>query len=277
MNKRILKVLTKREILSGVYGINVYFLIFLSCIMASIFFYTFLDTMKNGIITGTPMLTTFIFSVIPLSGLYFGVSAVTSIAKERSEKTIEVLFYGPVSEENYILEKYINKMFLYCYFLLFVIIFFVLSEKFMNFGLGTNFLKVCFLSILIVSCAVSFGIFLSTLAPSENMSIVILIGFYVCMGSLLILESMLGLPTHGNINVIQNMFLKIVHLSRRIDPIHYFSLGMSSISDGGKELLDFKLFKTSVDKYVLSVLESTIYSVIMIVASIISMKIKGVK
>jgi len=277
MNKRILKVLTKREILSGVYGINVYFLIFLSCIMASIFFYTFLDTMKNGIITGTPMLTTFIFSVIPLSGLYFGISAVTSIAKERSEKTIEVLFYGPVSEENYILEKYINKMFLYCYFLSFVIIFFVLSEKFMNFGLGTNFLKVCFLSILIVSCAVSFGIFLSTLAPSENMSIVILIGFYVCMGSLLILESMLGLPTHGNINIIQNMFLKIVHLSRRIDPIHYFSLGMSSISDGGKELLDFKLFKTSVDKYVLSVLESTIYSAIMIVASIISMKIKGVK
>ena len=207
MNKRILKVLTKREILSGVYGINVYFLIFLSCIMASIFFYTFLDTMKNGIITGTPMLTTFIFSVIPLSGLYFGISAVTSIAKERSEKTIEVLFYGPVSEENYILEKYINKMFLYCYFLSFVIIFFVLSEKFMNFGLGTNFLKVCFLSILIVSCAVSFGIFLSTLAPSENMSIVILIGFYVCMGSLLILESMLGLPTHGNINIIQNMFM----------------------------------------------------------------------
>jgi len=277
MNKRILKVLTKREILSGVYGINVYFLIFLSCIMASIFFYTFLDTMKNGIITGTPMLTTFIFSVIPLSGLYFGISAVTSIAKERSEKTIEVLFYGPVSEENYILEKYINKMFLYCYFLSFVIIFFVLSEKFMNFGLGTNFLKVCFLSILIVSCAVSFGIFLSTLAPSENMSIVILIGFYVCMGSLLILESMLGLPTHGNINIIQNMFLKIVHLSRRIDPIHYFSLGMSSISDGGKELLDFKLFKTSVDKYVLSVLESTIYSAIMMVTSIISMKIKGVK
>jgi len=277
MNKRILKVLTKREILSGVYGINVYFLIFLSCIMASIFFYTSLDTMKNGIITGTPMLTTFIFSVIPLSGLYFGISAVTSIAKERSEKTIEVLFYGPVSEENYILEKYINKMFLYCYFLSFVIIFFVLSEKFMNFGLGTNFLKVCFLSILIVSCAVSFGIFLSTLAPSENMSIVILIGFYVCMGSLLILESMLGLPTHGNINIIQNMFLKIVHLSRRIDPIHYFSLGMSSISDGGKELLDFKLFKTSVDKYVLSVLESTIYSAIMMVTSIISMKIKGVK
>jgi len=277
MNKRILKVLTKREILSGIYGINVYFLIFLSCIMASIFFYTFLDTMKNGIITGTPMLTTFIFSVIPLSGLYFGVSAVTSIAKERSEKTIEVLFYGPVSEENYILEKYINKMFLYCYFLSFVIIFFVLSDKFMNFGLGTNFLKVCFLSILIVSCAVSFGIFLSTLAPSENMSIVILIGFYVCMGSLLILESMLGLPTHGNINIIQNMFLKIVHLSRMIDPIHYFSLGMSSISDGGKELLDFKLFKTSVDKYILSVLESTIYSAIMIVASIISMKIKGVK
>jgi len=108
MNKRILKVLMKREILSGVYGINVYFLIFLSCIMASIFFYTFLDTMKKGIITGTPMLTTFIFSVIPISGLYFGVSAVTSIAKERSEKTIEVLFYGPVSEENYILEKYIN-------------------------------------------------------------------------------------------------------------------------------------------------------------------------
>jgi ABC-type transport system involved in multi-copper enzyme maturation permease subunit len=277
MNKRILKVLTKREILSGVYGINVYFLIFLSCIMASIFFYTFLDTMKNGIITGTPMLTTFIFSVIPLSGLYFGISAVTSIAKERSEKTIEVLFYGPVSEENYILEKYINKMFLYCYFLSFVIIFFVLSEKFMNFGLGTNFLKVCFLSILIVSCAVSFGIFLSTLAPSENMSIVILIGFYVCMGSLLILESMLGLPTHGNINIIQNMFLKVVHISRMIDPIHYFSLGMSSISDGGKELLDFKLFKTSVDKYVLSVLESTIYSAIMIVASIISLKIKGVK
>ena len=277
MNKRILKVLTKREILSGIYGINVYFLIFLSCIMASIFFYTFLDTMKNGIITGTPMLTTFIFSVIPLSGLYFGVSAVTSIAKERSEKTIEVLFYGPVSEENYILEKYINKMFLYCYFLSLVIIFFVLSDKFMNFGLGTNFLKVCFLSILIVSCAVSFGIFLSTLAPSENMSIVILIGFYVCMGSLLILESMLGLSTHGNINIIQNMFLKIVHISRMIDPIHYFSLGMSSISDGGKELLDFKLFKTSVDKYILSVLESTIYSVIMIVASIISMKIKGVK
>ena len=277
MNKRILKVLTKREILSGIYGINVYFLIFLSCIMASIFFYTFLDTMKNGIITGTPMLTTFIFSVIPLSGLYFGVSAVTSIAKERSEKTIEVLFYGPVSEENYILEKYINKMFLYCYFLSFVIIFFVLSDKFMNFGLGTNFLKVCFLSILIVSCAVSFGIFLSTLAPSENMSIVILIGFYVCMGSLLILEGMLGLPTHGNINIIQNMFLKIVHISRMIDPIHYFSLGMSSISDGGKELLDFKLFKTSVDKYILSVLESTIYSVIMIVASMISMKIKGVK
>jgi ABC-type transport system involved in multi-copper enzyme maturation permease subunit len=277
MNKRILKVLTKREILSGVYGINVYFLIFLSCIMASIFFYTFLDTMKNGIITGTPMLTTFIFSVIPLSGLYFGISAVTSIAKERSEKTIEVLFYGPVSEENYILEKYINKMFLYCYFLSFVIIFFVLSETFMNFGLGTNLLKVCVLSILIVSCAVSFGIFLSTLAPSENMSIVILIGFYVCMGSLLILESMLGLPTHGNINIIQNMFLKIVHISRMIDPIHYFSLGMSSISDGGKELLDFKLFKTSVDKYVLSVLESTIYSAIMIVASIISLKIKGVK
>jgi len=168
-------------------------------------------------------------------------------------------------------------MFLYCYFLLFVIIFFVLSEKFMNFGLGINFLKVCFLSILIVSCAVSFGIFLSTLAPSENMSIVILIGFYICMGSLLILEKMLGLPTHGNINIIQNMFLKIIHLSRRIDPIHYFSLGMSSISDGGKELLDFKLFKTSIDKYILSVLESTIYSAIMIVASIISMKIKGVK
>ena len=103
MNRRLLKTLTIREVLSGVYGINIYFLIFLSCIMASIFFYSFLDTMEKNVIVGSPIFPTFIISVVPVAGLYFGVSAVTSVAKERSERTIEVIFYAPVSEEDYIL------------------------------------------------------------------------------------------------------------------------------------------------------------------------------
>ncbi|MEA1992808.1 MAG: ABC transporter permease subunit [Euryarchaeota archaeon] len=277
MNKRVLRALTKRELFSGVYNLGIYFLIFLSCTMASIFFYSFLDTLEKGIVTGTPMLTAFIFSVIPVAGLYFGISAVTSIAKERSENTIEVLFYGPISEESYILSKYINKTILYCYYLLFTIVFFVISDKFIQFGLGIDFFRLCFLSVLIISCTVAFGIFLSTFFPSENMAIVGLIGFYLFMGMLVILESMFQFPTQGNITIIQNLFLKLIQYSRWIDPIHYLSLGISSIRSGGTELLDFKIFELTVDRYLLSVLESVVYSTAMTVAAIISLKIKGVK
>ncbi len=277
MNKRILTTLTKRELFSGVYSLSIYFVIFITTIIASIFFYSFLSTLEDGILTGTPLLTVFIFSVIPISGLYFGVSAVTSIAKERSEKTIEVLFYGPVSEESYILSKYINKMALFCYYLCFIIVFFVFSDRFIYLGLDLAFFKACVLSVLIISCAISFGIFLSTLAPSENMAIVILIGFYVLMGGLLAFESMLMLPTQGGISIIQDVFLKIIEYSRWIDPIHYFSMGISAVHTGGTKMLDFTLFTLTVDRYLLSVVESVVYSVAMIVASVISLKMKGVK
>jgi len=265
-----MRVLIKRELISSLYGWGVYAAMFIAFLVSSFILRNFLRGIReeNIFISSYPLNFPLFVSVVIISFYLVVVSAI-SISREREQGTLEVLFYGPVSSSSFLLGKYFTDMILYMIILGFSAIYFLGVSLLTNLGFTYLLVKAFLLSIFLASCVISFGLFISSLTGRVRSSIIWLVGILLAFLGLWFLQNMfLTFPSEAFTSwllYIRKTLFVTQHIINWVSPFSYLSRGMESIRIG------------SVKPFVLNIVYSIIYTVILLFLSIYILKAKGVR
>lgn len=261
----------KKEFMSTIRSGGIYFTMFFSFMIISIGLYFFTENIKNSVFilsrTMEPLSLIFMISVVGIFSLYFATNSVTTIARERHDKTLEVLFYGPIDEFSFIIGKFTGMMFVFLFMLLCSLAFILLVDLFVHIGNFYEILKLSFLSIFLISCIITLGIFLSIFTSSVSGSISLLIGFFIALTVLQIMGGIIDvfLGDNQSISMIKDTIMNLISNVKYISPIEYLSMGWDSIASKDNT------------KYLLSLLYSLIYSGVFLGLSTVALIKRGVK
>jgi len=271
-------VLGKKDFMEGIKSFGIYVVLIIAFLIAYAGFSIVNEAAKDGnvnIIFGMADIEKsvvlnhiFMLAVVFLSFLYLGINSVTTIAKERQEKTIEVLFYTPMDELSFIFGKYSGQIALYFYILLISLIFFIVLGFVFSMPITFDFVKVVILSVFLISCVISGGLLISTISSNISSSILILIGVSIGLMFIQMVGGIIGIipsdPTSLT-GIIKDAVSQLLSLTNYISPFAYLDMGWDAIG------------KSDNIKLVLSIFYSTAYSLIFLMLSVIILMKKGVK
>lgn len=266
-----IRVQTKRELRSTLYGTGLYIVLFLIFLGTSYLFLrsSLFNVTDAGIMALRNPITQPLFFAIGLAAAYLGLCAAISISRERDLGTLEVLFYGPVDSTTYVTGKYVQQMLAFAVMLVFAVVNFYLASLVTNFGFTSDLWGMLLLSFFLASCMVSFGIFLSAVSKRMAVSVVLFLAlmlfflvFSVAHSIIVTIPGRSLTPVLVYVRVIlDNMNLVVQWIS----PLAYFDRGSLALSMG------------HTGQYVISVVSSLVYSAVLLGLSIASFNRKGVK
>ncbi len=271
LSTKTIKVLTKRDLVSALHGWGIYVATFISFLLSSFFLARYLGGIRENNIRISPdPLSGFLFfpSVIIIS-FYLTILSSISVSRERDQGTLEILFYGPVSSSAFIIAKYLKEMLTYLLIVVFFFAYFWGVSGLTNLGFSYGLAKAIFLSIFLVSCWISFGLFISSLTSRVRNSILWVVGVFLGLWALYFGQGLLlSLSTEempAFLSYIGGAVSLIYQAVWWISPLSYLSRGMDAVNVGSMWL------------YGMSVLYSIIYSVVLMILSIFILKRKGVR
>jgi len=270
LSAHTMKILAKRELLSSLYGWGLYIAIFISFLVSSFILKNFLQGIReNNIFISSYPLNFPLFTSVVIISLYLVIVSAISISREREQGTLEVLFYGPVSSFSFLMGKYITDMLLYFIILGFFAIYFLGVSFLTNLGFTIALVKAFVVSIFLASCVISFGLFISSLTGKVRSSIVWLIGILLAFLGIWFLQNIfLRLPSEALsswMRYLQKTIGIIYHFVNWVSPFSYLSRGMESIWLG------------SMKPFLLNILYSVLYTVILLALSVHILRTKGVR
>lgn len=262
------KVISIRGAGSAINGIGFYVILGLSFLLSSYILKTYLDAVQQtGLaIMRRPLDVPLSWSV-QLCSAYLAVIATISIAHERDQGTLEVLFYGPVDSFSYVLGKYAEHMIVFGAMVVFYVAYFALASVVTGFGFSLSFLATLALSVVLVSCMVAFGICLSSIIKNTKTCIVVLIGLIAGMivFQYVYAKTLSIHPDSSSVMVYAKHLISIVNgLVRWVSPISYLQRGFEALAI------------ESVSGYAGSVLTSLAYTIIFLGLAVVCFDRRGV-
>ena len=269
-------VLARRELRSTLYGVGIYITVVLALILTSFALRGYLVSVGEVgyLITPTPYLEPIILFFSPLSlsvtvgSIYLALASATSIAREKDQRTIEVLFYGPVGYISYVFSKYLKGILSYVAMAILLILYFLLVSLVTNLGLPLKFFQGLVLSFFLVSCIIGFGIILSTLASTVRSSVLLLLALIIILWGVDLgasILSIINIPTSSPVTLLQDSMSIINGGLRWVSPFGYFREGLIAIS------------LESPTKYLISLVSSAIYSALLLALAMIILRMKGIR
>jgi ABC-type transport system involved in multi-copper enzyme maturation permease subunit len=271
LSTKTIKVLTKRDLVSALHGWGIYVATVISFLLSSFFLGRYLGGIReDNIRISLDPLSGFLFfpSVIIIS-FYLTILSSIAVSRERDQGTLEILFYGPVNSSAFILAKYLKEMLTYLIIVIFFFAYFWGVSGLTNLGFSYGLAKAIFLSIFLVSCWISFGLFISSLTSRVRNSILWVVGVFLALWALYFGQGLLlSLSTEempAFLSYIGGAVSFIYQAVWWISPLSYLSRGMDAVNVGSGWL------------YGMSILYSIIYSVVLIILSIFILKRKGVR
>ena len=271
LSTKTIKVLTRRDLVSALHGWGIYVVTVISFLLSSFFLGRYLGGIReNNILVSPDPLSSFLFfpSVIIIS-FYLTILSSISVSRERDQGTLEILFYGPVNSSAFIFSKYLKEMLTYLIIVVFFFAYFWGVSGLTNLGFSLGLVKAIFLSIFLVSCWISFGLFISSLTSRVRNSILWVVGVFLALWALYFGQGLLlSLSTEempAFLSYIGGAVSVIYQAVWWISPLSYLSRGMDAVNVGSGWL------------YGMSILYSIIYSVVLMIISIFILKRKGVR
>jgi len=219
------------------------------------------------LITSTPLILPFSISVI-VGSFYLALASATSIAREKDQRTIEVLFYGPVDYASYVFSKYLKGILSYVTIAVFLVAYFLLASAVTNLGLSLKFLQGLVLSFFLVSCIIGFGILLSTLTSTVRSSVLLLLAVVIILVGVQAAGQILlniGPAPSGPFSILRDGLSIINGGLRWVSPIAYFTEGLDALSI------------ESPIRYLVSAASSLLYSAVLLAVAIIILRRRGVR
>jgi ABC-type transport system involved in multi-copper enzyme maturation permease subunit len=169
-------VIARRDIKSTVNGLGIYVAASLAFLVAMLFVRSNLKGVtENGLMVMVNPLNYPLFIAVIIGATYLALTSTISVAKERDQGTLEVLFYGPVDSTTYIMAKFVEQLITFLgLIVVYIAVFFIIS-KMTNFGMDGSFLAMAGLSVLLAASIVAFGLLLSTISRSARTSVIVLL------------------------------------------------------------------------------------------------------
>ena len=169
-------VIARRDIKSTVNGIGIYVAASLAFLVSMLFVRSNLKGVtENGLMVMVNPLNYPLFIAVIIGATYLALTSTISVARERDQGTLEVLFYGPVDSTTYIIAKFVEQIVTFLgLIVVYIAVFFIIS-KMTNFGLDGSFLAMAGLSVLLAASIVAFGLLLSTISRSARTSVIVLL------------------------------------------------------------------------------------------------------
>ena len=267
---RITNILLKRDLLYSLYSWGYYGVLFISFFASSFILKNFLDGIREDdiLVSAFPLNYPLYITIIIIS-LYLVLISAISISREREQGTLEVLFYGPVTSRNFLMAKFWKDFFLGVISLGFTAIYFFLVSFFTNLGFTSGLARALIMGVFLISCVVSFGLFISSLTSRVRSSVITLLAIF---GAFLAIQfsynTLLGLEKESlpiSLFYIRETLQLIFKGINWVSPFAYISRGLDSV------ILDnWSLFFTNV-------LYCIVYVVVFLSLSIFIMNRRGVR
>ena len=265
------RLIQQRDLRSMLLGRGVYIVLSLALLAAVLILRNYLSFVdENGLLILSGAFNFPIFAIIFLTALFLALSSVATIAREREQGTMEALFYAPVDAIAYILGKYLAQVSTYLVMVVIYILCFLLYAFFTNFTFPVSLIWIGFLSVLVASDVIAFGIFISAWSGRVRTAIflfltVIVLLILVQFGQQFLAAVPANSSYYSPVQFLQGALDFINRIVIWLSPFSYLTQGMEAIRRGS--------FAT----YWLIVGASVIFTLLFLALSVDALERKGVR
>jgi len=223
-----------RELRSTARGPGIYVVMTVSAIVAAVLLRSVVYAItQNGLMVIASPLNNPLYVSTAISATYLALLSALSISRERDQRTLEVLFYGPVDAWGYIGGKYVEQMAAFSVMAAWHLVYFFLASLITNFGMSSSFVLLLIMSVFVASCLVSFGIFISSLVKSARGAIILFVGLTVLfLASDAVYQVLNSLPgeTSGVLAWVRTAANWLDRVLEWISPFAYLRRGMDAVA-----------------------------------------------
>ncbi len=188
----VVRTLYVRDLSAALFSPFVYLLAVLACALASYFASVFLSTIGSlsVMVSSDPLRIPLVFTAFA-AAVYLGISSSVAIAHEREQKTLEVLFYGPVTPAGRIAALFLRDL---TVFVIVIVVFFVealLVSWVTNLTLGALSLRAAAVSIPLVCPMVALSLLISAGTRKTRSAVLLFISLFLVLAGLQVVSMIL--------------------------------------------------------------------------------------
>jgi ABC-type transport system involved in multi-copper enzyme maturation permease subunit len=230
-------VIGQRDLLSTLYGPGIYIVVALGMLATLPVVRSYLDAVeRNRVLVLADAFTLPFFVAATIAMLFLALGSVATIARERDQGTLEVLFYGPVDHGSYVLGKHLAQVLAYLPMGLGLAALFLAYAAMTGLRLGGSFVFELVLSVFAAAAVAAMGVCLSTLVRGVRAGIALLGGL-----TALFLAVRFGSELLSEIRVTNNLspllflrdaLLALDLLMQYLSPFSVFQSGVDAVVRG---------------------------------------------
>ncbi len=221
-------VLYRRDLLLALFSPSIYLCLSAACLLLAFFVVNYLNTVSqlSVLVSADPARIPLFFSVAFIS-LYLGVTSSISISSEREHRTLEVLFYGPVTPLARILSIFLRDLSVFLLAAVFFVLDILIASSFTNLALGPYSLSTIGASFFLVWPMVSFSLLLSSCFRRVRKAVLLFVTIFIGLAGLQIASSLLSAIPTESISLfllyVKQAFLAVLRVSQWVSPFSYIA------------------------------------------------------
>lgn len=261
----------KRDLWATLFSPPVYATLTLSLLVASLLLRNTLNFVaEKGLTVLADPLAFPLFLTVLLSALFLAISSTATIARERDQGVLEVLFYGPVDHISYVLGKYLAQVVTYLAMVALYVPCFLLYAYLTHLHFDLRLLAVILLSVFTTSAVIAFGILVSTLTRTVRLALVILLGVVLVFLAIQVgYQLLISIPPPGRYYN-PYLFLKAAlgalnRLVTWLSPFAHLRQGMTALAAG------------NLAGFAVSLVTSLAYTGVLLALGVMGLKWRGVR
>jgi hypothetical protein len=232
------KILYLRDLKSALYSPFPYILVTAVCLLSTYFLRNFMAAVSALSLTVStdPSRLPLSVSVIAMA-LYLGITSSTSLSHEREQKTLEVLFYGPVTPAMRIGALFLRDLSVFLLALGFFFVHALVVALTANLAAGAQSLRTAGLSLPLVCPMIGLSLLLSAMCRKTRSSVLLFISLFVLMAGLqAVFAALSSIPLENAslfVLYIKRALSAFLEWAKWISPFSYLSRIGGMLSDGG--------------------------------------------
>jgi ABC-type transport system involved in multi-copper enzyme maturation permease subunit len=227
-------VIARRDLLGMLYGPGIYLVVALGMLATLPVIAGYLDAVeRNRVLILADAFTLPFFIAATIAMLFLALASVATIARERDQGTLEVLFYGPVDVRAYVLAKHLAHVLAYLPIGLGLAALMFAYAGMTGLRLPQAFALELLLSVFTAAAVTALGVCLSTLARGVRAGIALLgvltaLFLAIRVGS----ELLSGIAVTNNVSpllVLRNVVLALDATAGYVSPFGLFQSGVDAL------------------------------------------------
>jgi ABC-type transport system involved in multi-copper enzyme maturation permease subunit len=227
-------VIARRDLLGMLYGPGIYLVVALGMLVTLPIVAGYLDAVeRNRVLILADAFTLPFFVAATLGMLFLALASVATIARERDQGTLEVLFYGPVDVRSYVLAKHLAHLLAYLPIALGLALLMLAYAGMTGLRMPPAFPLEVLLSAFTAAAVAALGVCLSTLARGVRGGIALLGALTAAFLAVRVGSELLsGIVVTNNVSpllILRNVVLALDAVVGYVSPFSLFQSGVDAL------------------------------------------------